>query len=176
MRPSPTWLLVVGVACLGGCKQPVTSPAETTAPHKNELGFRVKWPGKPDEIGPHDVGNDMWQYSAIYMDKERHLLYSASVTELGSASANMPARDRLAYFKAGLARHEVSRVEIEYGPMKLPGLEIYATAGGKDDRVKRGLVVASETRIYQVEVVGPDKAAMETQEVVAFLHSLVIDQ
>jgi hypothetical protein len=104
------------------------------------------------------------------------LLYSASVTELGAASANMPARERLANFKAGLASHELSRAETEFGPAKLPALEIYARAAGRDDRVKRDLVVASGTRIYQVGVIGLNKASVEAQDVVAFLHSLVIDQ
>src|SRR5260221_9331686 len=97
MKPVIVVMLVVGLVVAIGCSQPVPP-----APPKPDLRFTVAWPGEPHEMGPGNVGDDSWQYVATYVDKERHLHYSASVTELGAASANMPPQERLTYFKAGL--------------------------------------------------------------------------
>src|SRR5262245_47440410 len=126
MKSAIAALLGMSLIVLIGCQQSAP-PASSTA----SLGFRVNWPGVPNEFGPDNVGQGSWNYLATYLDKERHLHYSASATELGPAVANMAPRELLANFKAGLQSQEISRVETEYSPAKLSAFEIYARAGGE---------------------------------------------
>jgi hypothetical protein len=159
-----------------GCHQRSSRPS---------VGFHVAWPNEPKEYHLEDIGKETWNYFAIYRDEERHLVYSLSVWEFGPAAANMGPQRLLASAREGDPGQELSRVDTEYGPAKHPAVEIHAkvcgdpravSVDGKTDRVERAFVVLSGTRTYHVNVIGSDKAALETQAVVAFLHSLVIEQ
>src|SRR5437867_2015734 len=106
MRPMVTCFVAVVLITTVGCSK----SSKPTGVLTTSGGFRVSWPGTPDEAGAGTA-----YYTAMYADRApgQVTLYMASVTDLGPAAAEMPARDHLVAFKFAFQKDELSRKEIE---------------------------------------------------------------
>ncbi|HJZ93956.1 MAG TPA: hypothetical protein VKE40_23985 [Gemmataceae bacterium] len=167
MRAIVLCFVAAGFLIAAGCSK----SSQPSGVHKGTAGFRVTWPGEPEEM-PGAGG----PYLATYTDRAPGAvtLYKASVTDLGAEAANQTsARDLLIAFKFAFQKDEVSRKEIEHGPKKRPGLDILSKRSGK---VSREVVVASGSRLYSVSVTAPTEEALRTPPVTAFFDSLTVEE
>jgi hypothetical protein len=167
MRAAVVWVVVAGLAAAGCSKSSAPAAGAWAGP-----GFRVAWPGPPQEMPASASGGS---YMAFYADKTpgRVRLYGASVTDLGAEAGNaMTPRERLAAFTLASEKDQVSRTAIEHGSGKLPGLDIVVRTGGK---LRRQLFVASGTRIFEVSVTAPTQDDLGAQDVKAFFDSFAVD-
>lgn len=165
MRAIVLCIVAAGFLIAAGCSKP-------SGVHKSTAGFRVTWPGEPEEA-PGAGG----PYRATYMDRGPGgiTLYTASVTDLGAAGAAEEGspRDHLVAFKTAFQKDEVSRKEIEHGPKKRPGLDIVSKRDGK---VSREVVVAAGSRLYSVSVTAPTEEALRAPQVAAFFDSFSVEE
>src|SRR5262249_2890342 len=105
MRDMVLCFVAAGFLVAAGCSK----CSQPSGVHKATAGFRVTWPGEPEE-SPGAGG----PYMATYADRAPGgvTLYMASVTELGAEAANeMSPRDLLVAFKFAFQKDELSRKE-----------------------------------------------------------------
>jgi hypothetical protein len=167
MRAIVLCFVAAGFLAARGCSK----SGKPSGVQKAVAGFRVTWPGEPEEMPRAGV-----PYMATYADRASGAvtLYAANVTDLGGAAANQTSpRDLLVASKVAFQRDELSRKEIEHGPKKRPGLDIVSKRSGK---VSREVVVAAGSRLYSVSVTAPTEEALSAPEVRAFFDSFAVEE
>jgi hypothetical protein len=167
MRATVLCFVAAGFLAAGGCSK----SSKPSGVQKAIAGFRVAWPGEPEEMPGAGV-----PYMATYVDRapDAVTLYMASVTDLGAEAANQTSpRDLLLAFKFAFQKDELSRKEIEHGPKKRPGLDIVSNRRGK---VSREVVVAAGSRIYLVSVTASTEEGLRAPRVTAFFDSFAVEE
>jgi hypothetical protein len=160
---------------LVGCSKSST----TDSGPGSDFGLRLAWPAPPEESRTPATlsGGEIQTYMAHHISKApgRFLMYSANVTDFGTAPGNrMGPRERLTAFKFAFRNEEVSRKEFEHGPKKYPGLDI-VTRFGIGEKVRRELVVADRNRVYLVSVTASTAELFQAPEVTSFFDSFSVE-
>jgi hypothetical protein len=133
----------------------------------------VDWPGKP-EADVSSVGIGRIYYAQFREIKEAGgRLYVLSVNELSDEVKEVPSpRERLEASATATKPDETKRTPLEFGPRKLPGLEIECKSGKEGRMVfQRILLFVDGRRVYNVSVSGRDVESLRKDKATAFFDS-----
>ena len=196
MKTLPTLIVLMTVAAFGGCSRrshPVpkstsagsndstespsanaTSPVDHEAPEFDPK-LKLAWPGTPEESCRRvDAGTDREKtiYSADFKEHQPLTSYIATIYLI--TNEELRADDPKEWLPRHLSGDEVvelSRRQIEFGPHKYLGFEVYA----QDTNlfVRRVNVLAGH-RIYSVEVASTKRERLNAVDVKEFFESFAI--
>ena len=172
MRNYGSYCAIAVLVAATGCHK--SAPAPTGQP--TPWGFRITWPGEPDEMPPANrKAGEPWTYMAFYTDKSpgRFLQYSVAVVDMGTKAGEMTPKEHLLAAKSAFQSDESSRKEFEHGPKKLPGLDITKKLSGK---FRKERAIASGTRVYEIGVTAQTEDALGAPEVKKFFESFGVDE
>jgi hypothetical protein len=131
----------------------------------------VDWPGKP-RADVSMAGFSKTYYAQYHEPTEAGgRLFALSITELSDEVKDVPfPKERLEASTAALT--EGKRTPLEFGPRKLPALEIEGESGEGGEKVyKRNLFIVDGRRVYTLSVMGRNMESLRKDRAKAFFDS-----